>query len=195
MNFWNNIFTTVNNLAYKNQILDFIMLFISKKLPYIMLGMVVILYLIGILNKNKKARGIAVDTVVFTVINLILSVILGHFFYASRPFVKDPKANLLYYHKADSSFPSGHSVGSLSIALGLTRYNKFLGIISIILSLLIGFSRLYVGHHYPQHVLASFLIVIILNIFYVKFLSKKVQKIYFTIEKHMPILKNLVYAK
>lgn len=107
--------------------------------------------------------------------------ILGNFFYAPRPFVNDPNTHLLYPHKTNSSFPSNHSIGSMSIALGLNRYNKLIGIIGIILSLLIGFSRVYVDHHYPQYVLASFVIVIILNILYVKFLSKTVKIILGTI--------------
>lgn len=192
MNFWNDIFNSINGLAGKNHLLDSIMLFSSKRLPYILFATVIVVYLIGIISKNKKARGIAVDTIVFTGINLILAVIVGHFFYASRPFVNDPNAKLLYLHKPDSSFPSGHSVGSMSIALGLNRYNKALGTICVILSILMGISRLYVGHHYPQHVVASFLIVIILNVLYIKFLSKSVQKLYFSIEKHIPILNKLV---
>lgn len=192
MNFWNDIFNSINGLAGKNHLLDSIMLFSSKRLPYILFATVIVVYLIGIINKNKKARGITVDTIVFTGINLILAVIVGHFFYAPRPFVNDPNAKLLYPHKPDSSFPSGHSVGSMSIALGLNRYNKALGTICVILSILMGISRVYVGHHYPQHVVASFLIVIILNVLYIKFLSKSVQKLYFSIEKHIPILNKLV---
>ncbi|MGO0877460.1 phosphatase PAP2 family protein, partial [Clostridioides difficile] len=69
---------------------------------------------------------------------------------------------------------------------------KALGTICVILSILMGISRVYVGHHYPQHVVASFLIVIILNVLYIKFLSKSVQKLYFSIEKHIPILNKLV---
>lgn len=192
MNFWNNIFNSINGLAGKNHLLDSIMLFSSQILPYILLGTVVIVYLIGIISKKKKARGLAVDTIVFTTINLLLSAVISHFFYAPRPFVNDPNANLLYPHKPDSSFPSDHAVGSMSIALGLNRYNKLLGTIEIILSILIGISRVYVGHHYPQHVVASFILVIILNVLYIKFLSKSVQKIYFSIEKHIPILNKLV---
>ncbi|WP_300262244.1 phosphatase PAP2 family protein [Clostridium sp.] len=192
MNFWNNIFNSINGLAGKNHLLDSIMLFSSQILPYILLGTVVIVYLIGIISKKKKARGLAVDTIVFTAINLLLSAVISHFFYAPRPFVNDPNANLLYPHKPDSSFPSDHAVGSMSIALGLNRYNKILGTIEIILSILIGISRVYVGHHYPQHVVASFILVIILNVLYIKFLSKSVQKIYFSIEKHIPILNKLV---
>ncbi|MDM0924997.1 hypothetical protein QTI85_02765 [Clostridium perfringens] len=80
MNFWNDIFNSINGLAGKNHLLDSIMLFSSKRLPYILFATVIVVYLIGIISKNKKARGIAVDTIVFTGINLILAVIVGHFF-------------------------------------------------------------------------------------------------------------------
>ena len=104
-----------------------------------------------------------------------------------------PRPSILHLvEEKGFSFPSGHSVGSMSIALGLNRYNKALGTICVILSILMGISRVYVGHHYPQHVVASFLIVIILNVLYMKFLSKSVQKLYFSIEKHIPILNKLV---
>ncbi|MDZ4992497.1 phosphatase PAP2 family protein [Clostridium perfringens] len=192
MNFWDIIFNSINGLAGKNHLLDSIMLFSSQKLPYIFAATVVVVYSIGVIGKKKKARGIAVDTVVFTVINLLISMIIGHFYYAPRPFVNDPNANLLYPHKPNSSFPSDHSIASMSIALGLNRYNKVLGTVFILLSILMGVSRVYVGHHYPQHVVASFVMVIILNVLYTKFLSKRVQKIYFSIEKHIPILNNLV---
>ncbi|ELC8442337.1 phosphatase PAP2 family protein [Clostridium perfringens] len=192
MNFWDNIFNAINGLAGKNHMLDSIMLFSSQKLPYIFAAAIVVVYLIGVIGKKKKARGIAVNTVVFTAINLLISMIIGHFYYTPRPFVNDPNANLLYPHKPNSSFPSDHSVASMSIALGLNRYNKVLGTIGVLLSILMGISRVYVGHHYPQHVVASFVMVIILNLFYTKFLSKRVQKIYFSIEKHIPILNNLV---
>lgn len=192
MNFWDNIFNAINGLAGKNHMLDSIMLFSSQKLPYIFAAAIVVVYLIGVIGNKKKARGIAVNTVVFTAINLLISMIIGHFYYAPRPFVNDPNANLLYPHKPNSSFPSDHSVASMSIALGLNRYNKVLGTIGVLLSILMGISRVYVGHHYPQHVVASFVMVIILNVFYTKFLSKRVQKIYFSIEKHIPLLNNLV---
>lgn len=192
MNFWDSVFNSINGLAGKNHLLDSIMLFSSQKLPYIFAAAVVVLYLIGVVTKKKKARGAAVDTVVFTAINLLISMILSHIWYFPRPFVNDPKANLLYPHAADSSFPSDHSVASMSIALGLNRYNKVIGTIFILLSILMGVSRVYVGHHYPQHVVASFAMVIILNVLYSKFLSKSVRKIYFSIEKHIPILNKLV---
>ena len=54
MNFWNDIFNSINGLAGKNHLLDSIMLFSSKRLPYILFATVIVVYLIGIISKNKK---------------------------------------------------------------------------------------------------------------------------------------------
>lgn len=195
MSFWDTIFEIINSVAGRNDILDNIMLFSSQKLPIIFALVVVLLYVVGIITKNRKAREVAVNTVIFTFLNMILSFILGHIFYAPRPFVKDKGATLLYPHEANSSFPSDHSLASMSIALGLNRYSKILGTIMIILSVLMGISRVYVGHHYPQHVLGSYVIAVITSYLYNKYLSTKFRNLYFNIEKRTPILKGLVKKK
>lgn len=192
MSFWDKVFDLINGMAGKNALLDSIMIFASQKLPYILVLIIIATYLMGVFKKDKKARGLAVDAVVFTILNIVLSGILAHIWYAPRPFVDNSKTNLLYAHKADSSFPSDHSLASMSIALGLNRYSKTIGIITICMSILIGISRVYVGHHYPQHVIESFCIVIITSFIYNKFISNKVQALYFKIEKHIPILNKLI---
>ncbi|WGX76933.1 phosphatase PAP2 family protein [Paraclostridium bifermentans] len=192
MNFWDKVFNLINGMAGKNHLLDSIMVFSSQKLPYVLATIIIVIYLIGVFKKDKRVRGLAVDAVIFTALNLVISGILSHIWYAPRPFVENSKTHLLYPHKADSSFPSDHSLASMSIALGLNRYSKIVGEITICMSILIGISRVYVGHHYPQHVIESFCIVIIMSFVYNKFLSSKVQSIYFKIEKYIPILNKLI---
>ena len=195
MNFWEKVFNSINGLAGKNSTLDSIMIFTSRKVPLILALMVVILYIVGVIKKNKNAREVAVNTVIFTILNMVLSAILAGIWFAPRPFVNTSSANLLYPHKPNSSFPSDHSLASMSIALGLNVYSKILGVVSICLSLLIGFSRVYVGHHYPEHVVISYIIAIITSILYNKFLRKKIKNLYFNIEKRTPILKDMVKDK
>ena len=99
-----------------------------------------------------------------------------------RPFVNN-KVNLLYNHVSDASFPSDHATGTMSIALGFGKYNKIYGIMLTILSIIVGFSRVYVGHHYPLDIVGAYTMVVITNYLYNRLLRDKVEKIYFKFEK------------
>lgn len=77
-----------------------------------------------------------------------------------------PEAFFDYPLPLSYSFPSGHAFGSLcfyGIAAWLTaermenkRTKIIIGIFSSLLILLIGFSRIYLGVHYPSDVIAGF---------------------------------------
>jgi len=192
LHFTDYIFSCINGVAGKSTLLDGIMIFGSRVLPFILMALVAFIFIIGVINKDKKCRSAAANTIVMTAINLVLSFIIGHIWYFPRPFVNDKNINLLYPHTPDASFPSDHALGSMSIALGLNRYSKLIGRITIGLSIFIGISRIYVGHHYPLDVLGSFGIAVLTSYLYKKFIGNKVTDIYFNVEKHIPILKRLV---
>ncbi|HEY5524797.1 MAG TPA: undecaprenyl-diphosphatase [Clostridium sp.] len=175
------IFGLINNLANKNIFLDKVMMFFSKDMIYIFAGILVLVFLLGIVKKDKKTRWVVVNTALLTGINLILVYFIGVFYYVDRPFVHN-KVNLLYPHVEDASFPSDHATVTMSIALGINKYNKALGIVLTILSLVVGFSRVYVGHHSPFDIVGSYIIVFITSYIYNVKLSNKVNKIYDKIE-------------
>jgi undecaprenyl-diphosphatase len=174
-------FRLINNLANKNGILDKVMIFFSKDMPYIFVAISAIVFILGIVKNNSNTRKAVFSTFVITVINLFLSVIIGKVYYEDRPFVHN-KINLLVPHPADSSFPSDHAIGTMSIALGFTKYNKILSGILTILSLIVGFSRVYVGNHYPMDVIGAYVIVIVVNYIYNFKLRNKVEKLYEIVE-------------
>jgi undecaprenyl-diphosphatase len=176
------IFRLINNLAYKNNALDKIMIIFSKYVPYAFMVILALVFIIGITNNNLDYRKTAVSTFVITVINLILVFLIGNIYYVYRPFVHN-KVNLLFPHVEDASFPSDHATGTMSIALGLSKYNKLLSIILTILSVVVGFSRVYVGHHYPLDVIGAYALVIITAYIYNAILRSKVENLYESIEK------------
>ena len=86
-------------------------------------------------------------------------------------------------HSADASFPSDHATGTMSIALGLGKYNRILGAIMTILSIIVGFSRVYVGNHYPLDVIGAYIMALITNYLYNLVLKDKIEEIYIKVEK------------
>jgi undecaprenyl-diphosphatase len=76
-------------------------------------------------------------------------------FHRSRPptIVLDPEP--LVGIPTTSSFPSGHTSTSFACAFVISRLAPRLTVYVFVLAALIGFSRIYVGVHYPLDVLAG----------------------------------------
>ncbi|WP_041669024.1 phosphatase PAP2 family protein [Acetobacterium woodii] len=178
------IFRLINNLAYKNIFVDQLMIFISKDLWYFYIAIVVLIFITGLIIKQSSYRKIVFSTLVFVMINLFLSFLIGNIYFVERPFVHN-KVNLLYPHVADASFPSDHATGTMSIAVGLAKYNKLLSILLMITSFLVGISRVYVGHHYLLDILGAYVLVFATSFVYKLGLRDKVENLYETVEKKL----------
>lgn len=69
-----------------------------------------------------------------------------------RPYVSIPNTLLLVGRSADYAFPSDHAVMAGAVAAGLCYVNRRLGILAWVAAVLLAFSRVYVGAHYPHDV-------------------------------------------
>ena len=105
-----------------------------------------------------KRRGYFVMAVGFmgTMVNQILKLACA----VPRPWVLDPEFTILEQAREAASgysFPSGHTstaVGTFG-AIAATEKRRWVAIICIVLAVLVGFSRMYVGVHTPYDVLAG----------------------------------------
>jgi len=178
------LFKLINGLSIKNLLFDKIMIAFSKYVPYTFMVMIVIVFLLGVFKNKAEYRKIAFNTFVFTLLNIILNYIIGGIYYVDRPFVHN-KVNLLVPHIADSSFPSDHATGTMSIAIGLGKYSNLLGRILMVISIIVGFSRVYVGNHYPSDVIGAYILVLITNYLYNSMLKTRIIRIYEKVEKNI----------
>lgn len=189
------IFKVINGFAHQNIVLDKLMIFMTQYAPDIFMIALAGIYIIGLVKKNSKMRGLTVDTFIIIIINLFLGYIIGVIWYVPRPFVNN-KVNLLLPHTVDASFPSDHAMGTMSIAVGINMYYKIYGGLLIILSILVGISRVYVGHHYPSDVLGGYVIVFMTSFLYDRLLKNKVRTIYYKTEellaKRFPVFKRFL---
>lgn len=86
---------------------------------------------------------------------VICNLILKNAVARIRPYEINPimSAELLVPALSDFSFPSGHTVASFEAATVLLINDRRFGIPSLVLAVLIAFSRLYLYVHYPTDVL------------------------------------------
>jgi len=80
---------------------------------------------------------------------------INHAVARQRPFVVLPHVHTLVSHARDYGFPSDHATAVGACAAGLWLVRKWLGIVATILALVLAFSRVYVGVHYPGDVAAG----------------------------------------
>ena len=94
---------------------------------------------------------------------LLVNGVIKPLFARMRPYDLFQEIQILVNAEHDFSFPSGHSANSFSVAWILFRMaKKKYGVPALILAVLVAFSRLDVGVHYPTDVLGGAAIAIAL---------------------------------
>ncbi len=74
-----------------------------------------------------------------------------------RPCLTMPAAEVLLPCSADFSMPSDHTIIAGAFAAGLWLLNRRLGFVAAALALLLAFSRVYAGVHYPSDAVVGLL--------------------------------------
>ena len=163
--------------AVRNPILNTIMIFITSLGDE---GMIWIAATIVLLIPKKTRKVGAMSAVALLGSLLINNYLLKNLVQRPRPFVTFKEIQILIPTPSEFSFPSGHTSSSFAAATVFYRFlPKKFGIPSLVLAGLIGFSRLYVGVHYPTDVLAGVIMGVLLSYmaqFLVEFCVVKLKK-------------------
>ena len=147
--------------SVRNPILDNIIIFITS------LGNGGMIWIVAtiVLLIPKKTRKAGIMSAVALLGSLIINNnIVKNIVQRPRPFVTFTDLQIIIPTPSEFSFPSGHTSSSFAAAAVFYRHlPKKLGLPAVILAGLIGFSRLYVGVHYPTDVIAGVLMGILLS--------------------------------
>lgn len=120
---------------------------------FITLGLLMLLF--------KKTRRMGVTVLAALVIgfvctNLILKNLVGR----DRPWVHLQQLLVLIEEHDPNSFPSGHTTSAFAFAGAVlcTAPRRWMKWTALVMAVLMGFSRLYVGVHYPSDVLVGVIV-------------------------------------
>lgn len=171
-----DLFVVVN--SFHNPFLDYILPVISKFGTLFWFVFCVILFLLG----REKDKEVAILAICALSLTFITTMLLKYVIAEPRPFETLENVRVLTNEEVRhySSFPSAHASGSFAFAVvvGLKYKMKILGMKLtliyplLIFAALIGFSRIYIGLHYPGDVICGAIIGICFAVMVLKLEDK-----------------------
>ena len=127
-------------------------LFIADYLVYLIPVVLAALWLWG------RSREVAVKALSAALIALGINQLIGLLYVHPRPFMIGI-GHTFIVHAADSSFPSDHGTLFFAVALGLLAGRVWLvGLAVLLTGMVVAWSRLYLGLHFPFDMLGALLV-------------------------------------
>lgn len=154
--------------------MDTIIILLAKYL-FLVVILIALIWAYIIYKKKRKDLIKILNTAILSLpLAYIIAKILSHFIQDPRPFVVEHTQPLIA-HAADNGFPSDHTLLTMTIAAIVFTFNKKLGIILTILSLIVGIARVMARVHHPLDILGS-IVISIVSVYLVTIFLKKYPK-------------------
>ncbi|MDY0236512.1 MAG: phosphatase PAP2 family protein [Gudongella sp.] len=125
---------------------------------------------------NKEIKMIGLEAIFALSFGQIFVQSLKRLMSRERPYKIIKQLHTFGIELRDYSFPSGHTTASFSLATTLAVNLPKLAVIVLLLALVIGMSRIYLGVHYPTDVVAGIILGIFasltIHIYFLQFVDK-----------------------
>lgn len=132
---------------------------ISYTTTFVSIALVLVVLITSIVKRSKPMRKQFYTLAIVLILVVIVSQGLKALIYRERPFITHPFIEKLS-EAGSSSFPSGHTLEAFAIAaaISLLISKKKIVIPVYIWAILVAYSRMALGVHYPSDVLAGIII-------------------------------------
>lgn len=171
------VFSMLNNLAGRSQIVDVIAIFLAAYLQYFLIVVFFLFLYFSAYSRREKWRVFWTAAVSAIVARLGITEIIRFFYHRPRPFVVYPVHKLL--SENDWSFPSGHSAFFFAMAAALYCYNKKWGIAFFVAAIVMNISRVVTGVHHPSDILGGMVVGTMTGgivFYFIEFIEKRKSK-------------------
>ncbi|AZV52452.1 undecaprenyl-diphosphatase [Bacillus pumilus] len=146
-----DLFRWVNQLSIDHGYLN--PLFIGLAEYTVLLAALICLF-IWFQNRSRTNRRVVVSAGFTFILAELIGKIAGIFYSNQQPFAEMSHVNLLIQKEVNNSFPSDHTIFIFSVCLIFWLFHKR-HVYWLIIACAVGFSRIWVGVHYPFDVLAG----------------------------------------
>ncbi|MEZ2719515.1 undecaprenyl-diphosphatase [Niallia circulans] len=143
-----HLFRYINDLGKQYTFLNIPMILIAEYMVYFLAIATLLLWF----SSKKKNRMMVLCAMVSFLFAEIGGKIAGLLHSNYQPFEELLNVNKLIEKAVDNSFPSDHTILFFSICLSFYLFKRGIWLLWVILALIVGISRIWVGVHYPMDV-------------------------------------------
>ncbi len=151
------LFRMFNDLGKEIIFLNPIMIFFAKYMKYFLLFGIIMYWF----TRKRENRIMIISSMFAFVVAEVFGAIAGAIHSNNQPFAELSNVNQLIGHAIDNSFPSDHAIEFFSICITFLLFKKNLRYVWLAIAILVSFSRIWVGVHYPADILVGAILGII----------------------------------
>jgi undecaprenyl-diphosphatase len=156
-----SLFRLINDLGKAHPLLNPVFCFIAEYTVFLLALSVLFIWF----SRDTDNRIMILCASIAFICAFTIGKVSGLFHMNYQPFVELTDVNKLIYKEKNNSFPSDHTILFFSYCISFWLFKRGWTILWVLLAVLVGVSRIWVGVHYPFDVLAGILISLAAAIF------------------------------